>query len=75
MKHRSTNFTLVESSFAWKEQMYTLNGTPKDFYVYIYFRIIILEEESTSLSINIFEGLDTIFTKELSRSTDIPDAY
>ena len=75
LKHRSTNFTLVESSFAWEEQMYILNGTPKAFYVYIYFRIIILEEESTSLSINIFEGLDTIFTKEVSSSTNIPDAY
>ena len=55
--------------------MYILNGTPKVFYIYTYFRIIILEEESTSLSINLFEGLDTIFTKEVSSNTDIPDAY
>ena len=52
-----------------------LNGTSKVFYIYTYFRIIILEEESTSLSINLFEGLDTIFTKEVSSNTDIPDAY
>ena len=32
--------------------------------MYTYFRIIILEEESTSLSINFFEGFDAIFTKE-----------
>ena len=75
MKHRSTNLTLVESSFAWKDRMYLLNGTPKVFYIYTYFRIIILEEESTSLSINIFEGLGTIFTKEVSSNTDILDAY
>ena len=55
--------------------MYVLDGTPKVFYIYTYFRIIILEEESTSLSINLFEGLDTIFTKEVSSNTDIPDAY
>ena len=55
--------------------MYILSGTPKVYYIYTYFRIIILEEESTSLSINLFEGLDTIFTKEVSSNTDIPDAY
>ena len=43
--------------------------------MHTYFRIIILEEESTSLSINIFEGLGTIFTKEVSSNTDILDAY
>ena len=58
LKHRSTNFTLVESPFAWKDRIYILNGTPKVFYIYTYVRIIILEEESTSVSINIFEGLE-----------------
>ena len=57
LKHRSTNLQ-VKSSFAWKDRMYVLNGTPKVFYIYTYFRIIILEEESTSVSINIFEGLE-----------------
>ena len=49
LKHGSISFTLVESSFSWKEQTYILNGTSKAFYIYMYFRIIILEDESTSL--------------------------
>ena len=53
--------------FAWKKWIYLLNGTPKAFYIYTYFRLI--------MPINIFEGLDTIFTKEVSSNTDIPDTY
>ena len=33
------------------------------------------EKESTSLSVNIFEDLDIIVTKEASRNTDASDGF
>ena len=33
------------------------------------------EEESMSLSVNIFKDLDTIVTKEVSCNTDTPDNF
>ena len=44
-------------------------------YIYIYFRMTVSEKESTSLSVSIFEYLDTIITKEVSCTTDSPDDF
>ena len=54
LKHRNTNFTFVEAT------LFERNGTPKGFLLHIhtYFRMTVSEEESTSLSVKIFEELD-----------------
>ena len=56
--------------------MYISNVTLTGFfYIYAYVRMIVSVEESTSLSVNIFEDLDTIVTKKTSCNTDTPDNF
>ena len=60
LKHKSTNFTLVEATFVWKERAHMSIVIPNGLYTYF------LEEEATSLSVNTFEDLDSIVTKDAS---------
>ena len=68
LKNRNTNFTLAEATFIWKERTYISNVTPKGFFLRIHYLLQndCSEEESTSLSVKIFEDLDIIVTKEAS---------
>ena len=77
LKHRNSNFTLVEATFVWKERTCTSKVTPKGFFLHIhtYFRMTVSEEESPLRSVKIFEHLNIIVTKEVSYNTDVSDDF
>ena len=77
LKNRNTNFTLAEATFVWKERTDTSNVTPKGFFLRIHYLLQndCSEEESTSLSVKIFEDLDIIVTKEASCNKDASDDF
>ena len=39
LKHRKTNFTLVEGTFVWKQRTYISDVTQKRFFLHIYIYI------------------------------------
>ena len=41
LKHRNTNFTLVEGTFVWKQRTYISDVTQKRFFLHIYIYIYI----------------------------------
>ena len=67
----------MEAIFVIKERMYTSNVTPKGLFlrIHTYFSMTVSEEESMSLSVNIFEDLDIIVTREASCNATASDDF